>query len=154
MLNSEKQRKENAYNAWLAYHKVQKNLESDFDTKMHKLRIVYEENVRHMSIVSGAIASFSLILFNQQKVDFYPLLLSAGISILLFNVVIGFAHLFNSITKQTKQLLKLKKIIQPLVKMTEISLQCFREKISYIEWSNKDKNFKKTDGEYDKIQKK
>ena len=111
----------------------------------------YRESVRNLAIISGALASFSMLALTSDFVK-EPTLLVIGIILLLVNVPLSFSHLFETLTQDTKGIMMLRKQgFKPMSDKAEESIKFIRGEMSEAEWMRGEKNFL-TEG-YDKFKK-
>ena len=74
----------------------------------------YRDTIRNLAIVSGAIATFSLMLIDSDVNKILNLLI-IGISLLLLDVVIAFTHLIRGLSKDSIKLSKQRmKFLKPI----------------------------------------
>jgi hypothetical protein len=103
-----------------------------------------------LAIVSAAIATFALTLFDSLIVEKKYLVI--GVALLLLIVMISFAHLIGRLDKGFKSLNKLRECALPPIKsMTRSCVDFFQGKITVQEWIQKEEEFKKVGGGYDII---
>lgn len=102
----------------------------------------YSDTIKNIAIISGAIASFSLVLFGSsiKKIDD---LLIVGVSLLLINVVITFAHLVGRTTKGLQNLKHAKDKVKPLQEIADYSRKFFFHEVSFDEWQKMDEGLDK-----------
>ena len=106
------------------------------------------ETIRNLSIVSGAIATFSIMFLGQLESMYFL----GGVFLLLVVVMMSFAYLVGSIDKSTRYSIKFKrKFLYPVQKMSKNCIDFFRQKKNFDSWLLEDKAFK--ENKYDELTK-
>jgi|GEM_PF-5592844 len=104
----------------------------------------HQESTRNLAIVSGAIATFSLMLLD----SFPGPSLASGISLLLVVVMLCFAHIFARLDRGARAgLMYRKNFLRPMQELAENCMQFVKGKIEFGDWLERDKRFYTADHE-------
>ncbi|MDO8664600.1 MAG: hypothetical protein Q7K44_03615 [Candidatus Liptonbacteria bacterium] len=110
----------------------------------------YKETIRNLILTNGAIAAFSLPSLGNSSILKGPLIISILFSLL--NILIAYWHLQIGWTKSFKSFIDAEnRVIGPLNKIREVALETIRGKAHISDLILKDKEFKKEEGEFDRI---
>jgi len=120
------------------YNGVQSKIVERLSKDRSELTREYKETIRNFAIVSGALATFALVLLGSIKSSY----LTWGVCLLLIVVIICFVHLMRIVDRNARAQITYKRdFLKPMQDMSKNCIDFIRGLKSFDEWLKDENQF-------------